>query len=524
MTVPAARSLDCLEYRSIVAPADPVLRAKYTLAGNFYPAHSFCRGPRSAASMPAEQLGIRLAQPIVPGLPPGFLRRVSIQEGIPVGCYQYISEEQIMTRLIVPAVLRFGALTMLVLAIAHPVPAYSVLTHEAIIDSAWNDSIKPVLLKRYPRTTAEQLREAHAHAYGGAIIQDIGYYPFGSKFFTDLVHYVRSGDFVEALLSEAQDVNEYAFALGALAHYVADNQGHPVGVNRAVAVLYPKLRSKYGDQVTYVEDPQAHLKTEFSFDVVQVARGSYRSEDYHDFIGFQVSKPVLERAFKATYGLELKDIFVSLDLALGTYRHAASAIIPEMTKVAWESKKKDLEKTGVTREKFVYAMSGSAYEKEWGKQYEKPGIVDKTLALFIRIIPKVGPFAALGFKAPTPEAERMFIQSFDSTLTRYRAVLSQTRTGEIDLQNRDFDTGEPTRAGEYKLADEAYAKLLEESSKKEFSNLTPELRKNILSFYGNLNAPIATKKDREEWRKTVSRLDRLKATPIQAVRPERRSQ
>jgi len=421
-----------------------------------------------------------------------------------------------MKRPIVRNALRFGVLTILVLAIARPAPGFSVLAHEAIIDSAWDDSIKPVLLKRFPHTTAEQLREAHAYAYGGAIIQDMGYYPFGSKFFTDLVHYVRSGDFVESLLGEAQDVNEYAFALGALAHYVADNSGHAIGVNRAVPVLYPKLRSKYGDRVTYVEDPAAHLKTEFGFDVVQVARGRYRSEDYHDFIGFKVSKPVLERAFKATYGLELKDIFADLDLALGTYRRTASVIIPETTKVAWEMKKNELEKSGMTREKFMYAISRSDYDKEWGPQYEKPGLSDKTLALFLRIVPKVGPFAPLSFKPPTPEAERMFIESFNATLTGYRALLRQARTGRLNLQNRDFDTGQPTRAGEYRLADETYAKLLAQCSNKGFENMTPELRQNILSFYGNLNAPIATKRNKEDWQKTLRALDRLKASGVQA--------
>jgi hypothetical protein len=428
-----------------------------------------------------------------------------------------------MKRSIVGTALRFGALTIIVLAIAQPSPGYSVLTHEAIIDSAWNDSIKPLLLKRFPHTTAEQLREARAYTYGGAIIQDMGYYPFGSKYFTDLVHYVRSGDFVEALLREANDVNEYAFALGALSHYESDNEGHSVGVNRAVPVLYPKLRAKYGDRVTYVQDPTAHMKTEFGFDVAQVARGRYRSEDYHDFIGFKVSKPVLERAFKDTYGFDLKDIFVSLDLALGTYRRAASMLIPETTKIAWETKKSDLEKAGFTREKFVYSMSRSDYEKEWGTQYEKPGLSDKAFALFFRVVPKVGPFAPLAFKIPTPEAERMFIESFNATLSRYRALLQQARLGRLNLENRDFDTGEPTRAGEYKLADDTYAKLLAESSKKQFSNITPELRRNILAFYGNLNAPIATKRNKEDWQKTMRALDRLKATPaVQATRSKDR--
>ena len=353
----------------------------------------------------------------------------------------------------------FVAAAILLLATTRVTFGYSVLTHEAIIDSSWNDSLQPIILRRFPHATAEQLREAHAYAYGGSIIQDMGYYPFGSKFFTDLVHYVRSGDFIEALLRESQDINEYAFALGALAHYAADNDGHSIAVNRAVPVLYPKLQAKYGNKVTYVEDPAAHLRTEFGFDVVQVARGKYRSEDYHDFIGFKVSRPVLERAFKDTYGFELKDIFTNLDLALATYRRSVSVIIPRMTKVAWQTKKDEIIKStpGITEQKFIYSLSNADYNKEWGNQYEKPGVLDKSLALLFRIVPKVGPFAPLAFKTPTPEAERMFLESFNATLTRYRGMLGQVQNKNINLQNRDFDTGELTRAGEYKLADDTYA-------------------------------------------------------------------
>jgi hypothetical protein len=403
-------------------------------------------------------------------------------------------------------------------------PGYSVLTHEAIIDQSWKDSIQPVLLKRFPGATAEQLREAHAYAYGGAIIQDMGYYPLGNKFFTDAVHYVRSGDFIEALVLEAQDLDEYAFALGSLAHYAADNLGHSVAVNRAVPVMYPKLRARYGDKVTYVEDPTAHLKTEFGFDVVQMARGRYAPESYHDFIGFKVSKPVLERAFKRTYGLDLDGVFANLDLAIGTFRRAVSAVIPEMTKVAWETKRDEIEKAtpGMTREKFMYQLSREDYEKEWGNAYEKPGAWDKTLALFFRVVPKVGPFRALSFKVPTPDAERMFLESFNVTLSRYRALLGQTRASKLNLQNMDFDTGEPTRAGEYKLADETYAELLKRLASHKFENVPQDLRQNILAFYGDLNAPIATKKDKEEWRTVLRGLDQLKSAQVSAIQTEQR--
>src|SRR5579864_4023767 len=116
------------------------------------------------------------------------------------------------------ALIRGGFLCALVLAVAS-VPtiasAYSVLTHKEIIDLAWDDSIRPLLLARYPHLSSAELDEAHAYAYGGSAIQDMGYYPFGKQFFSNLTHYVRSGDFVGWLLANAQTIDEYAFAIGA---------------------------------------------------------------------------------------------------------------------------------------------------------------------------------------------------------------------------------------------------------------------------------------------------------------------
>ena len=103
----------------------------------------------------------------------------------------------------------------------------------------------------------------------------------------------------------------------------------------------------------------------------QVARGNYAPQAYHDFIGFQVEKEVLERAFRDTYAMELSDIFGDLDLALATYRHAVSAVIPELTRVAWHLKKDELAKAepGVSKRKFVYNLSRASYRKEWSEKY-----------------------------------------------------------------------------------------------------------------------------------------------------------
>src|SRR6202050_2622764 len=183
-----------------------------------------------------------------------------------------------------------GRCLVLLMALLATVPAlpYSVLSHEGLVDALWEVSIKPALLRRFPKATPDELRASHAYAYGGSIIHDLGYYPHGNKFFSDLTHYVRSGDFILALLRDAKDLDGYAFALGALSHYAADNDGHLIGVNRAVPILYPQLKKKYGDLVTYEETLLAHIKTEFRFDVLEVAQGRYASDSYHDFIGFGV--------------------------------------------------------------------------------------------------------------------------------------------------------------------------------------------------------------------------------------------
>jgi hypothetical protein len=410
---------------------------------------------------------------------------------------------------------------VLVCSMADVTQGYSVLTHEAIIDSMWDKDIKPLLLKRFPSASVDELREAHAHAYGGAIIQDMGYYPFGSKLFSDLTHYVRSGDFVEALIRDSQDLNEYAFAIGALCHYCADNDGHPIATNTSVPILYPKLRRQYGNNVTYDENPAAHIQTEFGFDVLQVAQGHYASESYHDFIGFKVSKPLLERAFKETYGIELASIFTSLDLALGTYRYSVSTLVPKMTRVAWETKKADIEKQtpGITQDKFLYNLSRAGYHKEWGTQYKKPGFLAKVVSVLFRIVPKVGPFRGFAIKPSTPETERLFTQSFDATLDSYRQMLGKVSAGDLKLQNKDLDTGRPASAREYRLADKAYAQILDKLASHKFEHVTQDLRENILAFYGDTNAHIVTKKDRGEWQKTLRELTGLKNAGVLAQPP-----
>ena len=414
----------------------------------------------------------------------------------------------------------FSLLLALVLAFAtRPAAGYAVLTHQANIDSTWERCLVPAILKRYPGSTPEQLADAKAYAYGGAIIQDMGYYPFGSVLFTNLTHYVRSGDFVRNMLAEARDRNDYAFALGSLAHYEADLNGHPEGTNKAMVSVYPELQAKFGDVITYQEAPKQHTQLEFAFDVVQLASGKYRNSDYHQKIGFQVSKATLERAFLKTYGLELGQVIVNVDLSIASFRFAVSQLIPTAARAAWHYKRKDITaiSPGARRRDYLKQERPQEYRKLYGNSYKKPGFGARIISYFIRVLPKIGPLKPFAFKLPTPEAQALFRASFRKTMAAYCADISRqpadTAAAPLKLANADFDTGHPTKAGEYGLADETYGEWLRKLADKKFENLTPVARQNILAFYGTQPKPPASgeEKERSKQAETQKALKELRA-------------
>jgi hypothetical protein len=398
------------------------------------------------------------------------------------------------------------------LASTNVASSYSVLTHEAIIDAAWEISIRPVLLQRFSNATPEELKLAHAYAYGGAIIQDLGYYPHGSHFFSDLTHYCRTGDFILALLRNSEDINGYAFAIGALSHYAGDIAGHRIGINPSVPILYPKLREKYGKVVTYEEDPLAHIKAEFGFDVLEVARQRYAPDSYRDFIGFQVDVPLLEKAFRETYGLELKSVLTDENKAFGSYRHDVSQLIPKATRIAWTLKKNEIQRDepSMTKRKFLYNLSRSSYEKNWGRAYQRPTPFERFLAFLYKLLPKFGPLRVLQLRTPTPQTEHMFEASFNAALDSYKALLVQTGRGTPEVPDVNLDTGGSTSPGVYFMNDNVRAKLLEKLAEQNFARVTADLRANLLHFYSDPDAPYATKRKPKQWNKLQVDLKRLK--------------
>jgi hypothetical protein len=378
--------------------------------------------------------------------------------------------------------------------------AYSLLTHEAIVDVSWKKSIEPLLLKKYPKATAEDLLLAHSYAYGGAIMPDIGYSPFGSMIYTDFVHNIRTGDYIEALLEEAQDLNEYAFALGSLAHYTADNYGHLYGTNIAVPLVYPKIKKQYGSSVTYAQNKASHSQMELSFDVLQTARGNYATQAYHDFIGFNISRPVIEKAFYRTYGLYVNDVFGNMSVAISTFRWTIKTFLPMIVRAAWAKKKSELKKTSPDAhlKKFSYHMKNRTYYHEFGKDHQKTGFFPTVFSVLIPVLPKVGPLAKLKFKTPTIEVERIFARSFDSTLVHYEKSLTQLHTGRVKLPNRTLDTGHETVYDGYPIANKNYAVFILLLSKNNFQSINPEIKNNVLVFFSKAQPP-ENKKDKAKW-------------------------
>lgn len=394
-----------------------------------------------------------------------------------------------------------------------------------MIDAMWDSMLRPLILAKFPGTPPEQLKDAHAYAYGGAIIQDMGFYPHGNGYFSDLTHYIRSGDFIAALLANARTPNELAFALGALSHFGGDCDGHRLGTNVGEGVLYPKLARKYGTPLTYEVNPSKHLKTEFGFDVLEVAKGNYASQAYHDFIGFKVATALMERAFRETYGFDMSTMFSDLPTAIGSYRRTVSNLIPLATRIAWAEHEDDVQRSrpGITKRQFLYTMKRSSYEREFGKQYDRPSLWDRILAVILKILPPIGPLNTLRYKPLTPPVEEDFRASFNVAIGRYKEQLQGLQSKKPELENLNFDTGKAMVPGEYRLQDETYAYWLNELSQNHYAKITPAVRDSILGYYRDLTLPFATKKNSKQWQTVLLQLSELRSAPMPDLTAERLS-
>ena len=439
-------------------------------------------------------------------------------------------------------------------AAERPACAYSVLTHEQLIDLTWDTSIVPLLKSRYPAITPAQIEHARAYAYGGCVIQDIGYYPFGDAFFSDLTHYVRSGDFVVNLFRNAGNADELAFAVGALSHYIGDTVGHATATNLAVPVEFPKLERRYGRSVSYAEGEHQHVQTEFAFDINEIAHHRFAPVHYLRHVGLAVPTKQLALAFYQTYGL--RDDF-SLHrgsrINVSGYRFAVRAFIPRIAYAVTilHRKHEPDELVDEDLKKLDAQIAAVAAKNDWDAYRKKPGIGTYSLAGLLVILPKIGPLKLVAVKGPTQTTEADYLHSVErsanglngalrrftppptpvatartaaaadsaaqpapsDSLTPSAAAPHAASDPQHPLVNRDLDTGSPVRPSGYRLTDDTYATLLHRLAAAPTAPIPPGIKEDILAYYSNLDLPFATKKKPERWAEVQHDLATLQTMP-----------
>ena len=366
--------------------------------------------------------------------------------------------------------------------------AYSVLTHEELIDLAWNGSIRPLLLARFPGATEAELREAHAYAYGGCAIQDMGYYPFGKQFFSNLTHYVRSGDFIAWLFQNAHTIDEYAFAIGALSHYLGDSIGHSRAINPATAVEFPKLKREFGPTVSYDESPHGHIRTEFAFDVGELADEAFAPPAYLRFIGFEVPRKFLEQAFINIYGFDIHEVLGQAHPALRSYRTSVRSFIPAFAEaeVVLHRHQFPPHPDDDAYRTFAARVARTNFERRWKKTYRGPGFKAHLLAILVFVIPKIGAASDLAIKIPNAETEGWYLSSVNRTVDVFHEMLDKLAAdvnAPIALANIDLDTGDRVRRGDYALADETYAQLLARITSRPDRIVPEDLKRNLTEYF-----------------------------------------
>ena len=459
-------------------------------------------------------------------------------------------------RLTLPALCRLLICFSLGLGV-RPVHAYSLLTHEQLIDLTWQRSIVPLLLSRYPTLTPEQLEHARAYAYGGCVIQDIGYYPLGDAFFSDLTHYVRSGDFVVNLFRNAGNADELAFAVGALSHYIGDSLGHPEATNMAVPIEFPELQKKYGSTVNYAEGAHQHVQTEFAFDINEIAHHRLAPVHYLRHVGLEVPTRQLALAFYQTYGL--REDFTqgrSRRINVGAYRFAVRRFIPRIAYAVTVLHRSHgpADTSNAELQQLEREIAAVSQQNHWDQYRRRPGFGTYSLAGLIFILPKIGPVKLAAVKGPTEETEVAYIHSvvqsedlLNRTLHRFtpppppgpeagsaaaadthsdpspsmplpsppvaQEISRETADPRHPLKNRDLDTGSPVRPSGYRLTDDTYASLTHHLVAIPQQPIPPGVKEDILVYYANLDLPFATRQHPEEWASLQKDLATLKNAP-----------
>lgn len=412
-------------------------------------------------------------------------------------------------------------LVLLLLLTPQPARAYSVLTHEQIVDLTWSDSIQPLLLQRYPNLTPAQLNQARAYAYGGCVIQDLGYYPFDRAFFSDLLHYVRTGDFIRALFRDSRNPNDVAFAIGALSHYIGDTLGHAQAINPAVGTEFPDLAAKYGPNVNYAEGEHQHVRAEFAFDINEIAKHRLAPEHYLNHIGFAIPVPLLARAFYDTYGLDVGDVLGNHRPTLRAYRYSVRTLLPRVAYAETLLYRSHLpaDTPSPALDQLTQQIASLAAQDHWAIYRRHPGLGTHLLAGFIFILPKVGPLSDLSLRGPTAATEQTYLDSLVLTTSTLRQLLAHA-TSATPIPNKDLDTGDIIRPGTYRLCDFTYAHLLHQIASDPDTPVPFGIKRDLLAYFADPAAAIYLQRDHKKFTRMVAELPILRNISTHAAYPD----
>jgi len=398
---------------------------------------------------------------------------------------------------------------------------YSVLTHEQIIDLTWADSIQPLLLRRFPTLTPAQLREAEAYAYGGCLIQDLGYYPFSKPGFSNLLHYVRTGDFIRSLFRESKTPDDVAFSIGALSHYLGDTIGHPDAINLAVGQEFPELAQKYGKNVNYAEGPHQHVRAEFAFDIDEITKHRMPPERYLNRIGFAVPVPLLTRAFYDTYGLDITKVLQKEHPNLHGYRYSVRSLLPRVAyaEILLHRNQFAADVPSPALDTYSQDIARLSAASNWPAYRRQAGIGTHLLAGFIFILPKFGALSDLKIQIPTKAAKQDYINSVVKTTARMRDVLAHATTSD-GLPNLDLDTGLEVFPGTYSLEDYTYADLLHAVTSTPSTPVPFGIKRDLLAYFSDLDKVIYLKNKPKLLAQVQADLPILQTISTQAQYPD----
>jgi hypothetical protein len=188
-------------------------------------------------------------------------------------------------------------------------------------------------------------------------------------------------------------------------------------------------------------------------------------------------------------------------------------VIPEMTEVAMATHRPEIghEPSDKAKQEFVYHLSHADYEKQFGNKYRRPGIFARILAFLLKLIP-FGPAKVLGYHNPTPQAEDHYFRSMDRAMDQYHQLLRQVKADNLQFPNRNFDTGELTRAGDYALCDRTYVAYVFRLREDKFRHLTPSVKADVLAYFRQ-GLPANGSIKNKDWKKLNAMLLELQKEP-----------